>query len=85
MPIKSRGTQQSRKKTPTPALDNASTELEDSPSQGREKSSQLPLSAQQLAIEDASNKVSEDSIYLIDKDLLNIDTYLLYEIYIDKE
>ena len=83
--VRSRGTQQSRKKTPAPASDNASTESEDSPLEGCKKSSRLSLSTQQLAIGNALDKVSEDSIHPINKDLLNIDTYLLHEIYVDKE
>ena len=85
MSVRSWGTQQSKKKTPPPTAKDALIELEDSPSQGCDKSSWLPPSIQQPAIENASDRASENSIHLIDKELLDLDTHLIHNIYVDKD
>ena len=83
--VRSRGAQQSKKKTPPPTAKDALTESEDSPLQGRDKSSRPPPSAQQPATENASDGASEDSIHPINEELLDLDTHLVHDVYVSKD
>ena len=74
-----------RKRLPPPTAKDALTESEDSPSQGRDKSSRPPPSAQQPATENASDGASEDSIHPTDEELLDLDTHLVHDVYVGKD
>ena len=85
MSFRSRSAQKTNEKTPLPTTGDTSTESEDSPSQGRYKSSRPPPFAQQPATANASDEVSKDSINPTDEDLLDVDTHLLHEINVGKD
>ena len=79
------GALNSQRKRLPPTAKDASTESEDSPSQGRDKSSRPPPSAQQPATENASDGASEDSIHPTDEELLDLDTHLVHDVYVGKD